>query len=114
VADPNVESYKKALSAIVDKQGKFDKLKKTFEDGKEAVTKQYDTIRDQLVASLKRVTVPPKSDEKELAKVSEWLEGEIKKKCEKIAYFMTPNPQVNLDAKAKKLVDIGMGFAYKC
>lgn len=115
MADPNVENYKKALSAIVEKQGKeFDKVQKVFEDGKKATMNQWDTVKDQLVALLKKVPVPPQSDEKELAKVSEWLAESIKKKCAKLSYFLTPFPEVKLDAKAKKIIEVAIGFAFKC
>jgi len=115
VPDPNVENYKKALSAIVEKQGKdIDQLQKVFEDGKKAVLRHWDPIRNQLIELLKKVPVPPKSDEKELAKVSEWLEESIKKKFAKCTYFLSPSPEVKLDAKAKKMVEIGIGFGFKC
>ena len=113
MADPYVEDYKKSLTAILDKQGKeFDKLKKKFEEGLSAFSGQWVALMDAIDALLKKVPVPPKANEAELAKVPAWLEDSLKSKAAACSYFLSPTAQVKLDVKAKKLLQVAMGFGY--
>jgi len=47
------------------------------------------------------------------AKVQAWLEDSLKRKAAPCSYFLNPDAEVKLDAKAKNLPLVSMGYAVK-
>src|SRR5262245_11628395 len=103
------EDYKKAISAILDKQGpEFEKLKKKFVDSQMAFSAQWAALMDAIEALLKKVPSPSKAVDADFAKVQAWLEDALKKRAAPCSYFLTPTAKVKLDVKGKKLLQVAM------
>ena len=132
MADTSVENYKKSVQRAVERFGqKVDKLAKelapitkkideleAIEDPSDEDTKRIEELKKkraviakkgmekaamELKADLMLLPVPPKADEKELAKSAGWLQEIIKKKGIPLSEYVTLVPDASFDFKAKKL-----------
>ena len=135
--DIKLENYRKNVAKILDIwgnelqriskdldpiQAELDKLDEKNADDKKkaeelkkkcaALQKEIEAANTDLRVNLIAIDIPPKADEKELAKIPAWMKEIIKKKGIPLGKDVSIAPTIDFDFKAKKLKSFGIKITW--
>ena len=135
--DIKLENYRKNVAKIIDiwsdklekiakdlgpVLAELDKLDESNPDDKKRIEelkkkcaearKQIDNANAELRLDFIDIDIPPKADDKELAKIPAWMKDIIKRKGLPLGKDVTIAPTVDFDFKAKKLKSFGVKITW--
>ena len=135
--DIKLENYRKNVAKILDiwgnelqriskeltpLQAELDKLDENNPDDKKkaeelkkkraALQKEIEAANTDLRVNFIAIDIPPKADDKELAKIPGWMKEIIKKKGIPLGKDVSIAPTVDFDLKAKKIKSFGIKITW--
>jgi hypothetical protein len=87
---------------------RIDELKKKCAE----LHQQMANVNASLDVNFVAIAIPPKADEKELAKIPPWIKDIIKRKGVALGKKVTLAPTVDIDFKAKKVKSFGIKITW--
>ena len=135
--DIKLENYRKNVAKILDiwgnelqriskeltpLQAELDKLDENNPDDKKkaeelkkkraALQKEIEAANTELRINFIDIDIPPKADDKELAKIPGWMKEIIKKKGIPLGKDVSIAPTIDFDFKAKKVKSFGIKITW--